>query len=126
MDARIIAAIMARSKKSHAHFGERLARLRKARNLTQTTLAAQLGVSQRVITYYENESNYPPAHLLPKIAQAFGVGVEELLDEAEPAVEAVPMPDRRLRKRIELLEKLPPQDQKMILRMIDKLAAKAS
>lgn len=122
MNARIIAAIMARTKP--VHFGARLARLRKAKGLTQRQLAAQLGVSQRVITYYENESSYPPAHLVPKVAQAFDIGVEELLDEADPIVEAAPIPDRRLRKRIELLAKLPPQDQKMVLRMIDTLAAK--
>lgn len=122
MNARIIAAIMARTKP--VHFGERLSRLRKAKGLTQRQLAAQLGVSQRVITYYENESSYPPAHLLPKVAQAFEVSVEELLGDAEPVVEAAHVPDRRLRKRIELLEKLPPQDQKMVLRMIDTLAAK--
>ena len=115
---------MARTKP--VHFGERLARLRTAKNLTQRQLAAQLGVSQRVITYYENESSYPPVHLVPKIAQAFGVGIEELLGEAEPTVNAPAAPARRLRKRIELLDKLPPQDQKMVLRMIDKLAAKAS
>jgi transcriptional regulator with XRE-family HTH domain len=124
MNTRIIAAIMARTKP--IHFGARLARLRKAKGVTQRQLAAQLGVSQRVITYYENESSYPPAHLLPKVAQAFGVGIEELLGDIDPTVEAAPVPDRRLRKRLALLEKLPPQDQKMILRMIDKLAAKAS
>ena len=125
MNARIIAAIMARTKP--VHFGERLARLRTAKGLTQRQLAAQLGVSQRVITYYENESAYPPAHLVPKVAQAFGVGIEELLGAAEPAVEAAaPVPSKRLRRRIELLEKLPLQDQKMVLRMIDTLAAKAS
>ncbi len=125
MNARIIAAIMARTKP--VHFGARLSRLRNAKGLTQRQLAAKLGVSQRVITYYENESSYPPAHLLPKVAQAFGVGVEELLGDAEPTVEAAPTPpDRRVRKRIELLAKLPPQDLKMVLRMIDTLAAKAS
>jgi transcriptional regulator with XRE-family HTH domain len=126
MNACILTAIMARSKKLHAHFGERLARLRKAKGLTQRQLAAKLGASQRVITYYENESAYPPAHLLPKLAAVFGVGVEELLDAAEPVVEVSPLPDRRLRKRMQLLGKLRPQDQRMVFRMIDTLAAKAS
>jgi transcriptional regulator with XRE-family HTH domain len=123
MNARIIAAIMARTKP--VHFGKRLARLRKARGITQRQLADLLGSSQRVVTYYENESSYPPAHLLPKVAEVFGVGVEELLGEAEPIVEAAPVVlDRRLRKRVDLLGKLSPQDQKMVLRMIDTLAAK--
>lgn len=123
MRARILAAIMARTKP--VHFGKRLARLRKAKGITQRQLAAQLGVSQRVVTYYENESSYPPAHLLPKVAEVFGVGIEGLLGDAEPAVEAAPVaPERRLLKRMELLAKLSAQDQKMVLRMIDTLAAK--
>ena len=126
MNTDIILAIMARSQKSRTHFGERLARLRKAKGLTQRQLAAQIGVSQRVVTYYENESSYPPVHLLPKLASIFGVRVEELLGEAEPVVETSPVPDRRLRKRMQLLGKLRPQDQRMVFRMIDTLAAKAS
>lgn len=125
MDTRIIAAIMARAKKTNAHFGERLARLRKAAELTQTQLASKLGVSQRVITYYENESNYPPGHLLPKIAGAFGVSLEELLGDAEPVAKSTDEPpmDRRFLKRFQLLEKLPAKDQQMVFRMIDTLAA---
>src|SRR3990172_7396805 len=58
-------------------FGQRLSRLRKARGFTQTELGEILGVSQRVITYYERESGKPPAHLLPRLADALkGTGDE--------------------------------------------------
>ena len=40
-------------------FGERLARLRKTRGYTQTELGEMLGLSQRMMTYYEREGGRP-------------------------------------------------------------------
>lgn len=51
-----------------AHFGERLAQLRKAAGYTQVELAQELGISQRMVAYYESPNANPPANLLPKIA----------------------------------------------------------
>ncbi|MGH9366294.1 MAG: helix-turn-helix domain-containing protein [Thermoanaerobaculia bacterium] len=53
-------------------FGERLARLRKARGYTQTELGEILDLSQRMMTYYEREDGRPPAHLLGQMAEALG------------------------------------------------------
>lgn len=53
-----------------ANFGRRLAKLRKHAGYTQVTLAKEVGISRRIIAYYEVEADYPPAHLLPEIATA--------------------------------------------------------
>ena len=45
-------------------FGERLAALRKAAGFTQTELANELGISQRMVAYYEQPDVTPPARLL--------------------------------------------------------------
>jgi len=111
--------------KTSSSFGKRLAQVRKARGITQTELATKIGVSQRVIAYYEKETNRPPAHLLPKIVKALGVSADVLLGSQDlPA--APPATSKRLIKRIEKLERLPAQDQRMVLRMIDTLADKAA
>ena len=60
-------------------FGERLAGLRKAAGFTQIELAAELGVSQRMVAYYESPGAAPPANLLPQIAAALGVSIDESL-----------------------------------------------
>jgi DNA-binding XRE family transcriptional regulator len=44
-------------------FGQRLARLRKQAGFTQIDLAKDIGVTQRIITYYEAETQHPPTSL---------------------------------------------------------------
>lgn len=51
-------------------FGERLAQLRKAAGYTQVEFAAEIGITQRMVAYYEAPDAQPPAHLLPQMAQA--------------------------------------------------------
>jgi transcriptional regulator with XRE-family HTH domain len=41
-------------------FGPRLAQLRQARGLTQEELGARIGVSNRMIAYYERDDAEPP------------------------------------------------------------------
>ena len=99
-------------------FGQRLARLRKARGFTQTELGEILGVSQRVMTYYERESERPPSHLLSRMAEALGVTSDELLGLEQPITTA-PIKNRRLLRRLQELDRLPKRDQQALLRTID-------
>ncbi|MBP8224923.1 MAG: helix-turn-helix transcriptional regulator, partial [Acidovorax sp.] len=65
-------------------FGQRLGSLRKAAGFTQVEFAAEVGITQRMVAYYEAPNAQPPAHLLPQMAQALGVSVDVLLGLAEP------------------------------------------
>jgi transcriptional regulator with XRE-family HTH domain len=60
-------------------FGARLAQLRKQAGLTQTALAREIGISQRMMAYYESPTAFPPAMLLPTLARVLGISVETLL-----------------------------------------------
>jgi transcriptional regulator with XRE-family HTH domain len=104
-------------------FGARLARLRKARGFTQTELGELLGVSQRVVTYYERESGRPPAHLLPRLADALSVTVDELVGY-ERLKEAQAPRNARLWRKLRDIEKLGEADRKAVLRFVDALLAK--
>jgi transcriptional regulator with XRE-family HTH domain len=104
-------------------FGERLARLRKARGFTQTELGETLGVSQRVMTYYERESERPPAYLLARLAEALDVTVDELLGR-RPLKGPPPPRNSRLWRKLREIEKLPAPDRKAVLRMVDGLLAR--
>ena len=98
----------------------RLAHLRRAHGFSQTELGALLGVSQRVMTYYERQSDRLPAHLLPRLAEALAVTVDELLG-VRP-VKATPAPrNTRLWRRLRDVEKLPPGDRKAVLKFVDAL-----
>lgn len=68
-----------KGKSSIKDFGKRLSQLRKAKGITQSELGNKMGVSKRVIAYYEGETEYPPTHLLLPIAKTLKISVDELL-----------------------------------------------
>jgi transcriptional regulator with XRE-family HTH domain len=104
-------------------FGDRLARLRKARGLTQSELGELVGSSQRMLTYYERRSGRPPAHLLPRLADALHVTVDELVGY-ERLKEAQAPRNPRLWRKLRDIEKLGDADRKAVLRFVDALLAK--
>ena len=55
------------------------AALRGERGLSQEELAQAVGVSRRVIAYYEAESTQPPGALLADLARTLKVSADELL-----------------------------------------------
>jgi len=52
--------------------------LRKKQNLTQTALADLLGVTNQAVSKWESDQCCPDVTLLPKIADIFGVSIDEL------------------------------------------------
>ena len=60
-------------------FGQRLKQLRSQRNISQISLAKQLGISKSVISSYENDIHYPPYDVLLQMARLFGVSTDYLL-----------------------------------------------
>ena len=109
-------------KKLHAEasagFGVRLAELRKAAGVTQTALAAEIGISQRMMAYYEGPIAQPPATLLPLIARALGVSIDALLG-VESSRRRAKASDTRLQRRLAQIEKLPVQERRQILQVLD-------
>jgi|WetSurMetagenome_2_1015567.scaffolds.fasta_scaffold84390_2 transcriptional regulator with XRE-family HTH domain len=99
-------------------FGERMARLRQAAGFTQRELAAEIGISQRMVAYYEGETEYPPAHLLPAIARAVGVSTDELLG-VQVVKQQRKLGRERLWRRLYQLEKLPQKERKQVMAVID-------
>ena len=60
-------------------FGKRLVSIRKSSGITQTELGSRVGVSKRVIAYYEDENAQPPGAMLVDLAHALSVSTDELL-----------------------------------------------
>jgi len=63
-------------------FGSRLAELRKAAGYTQTQLADALGISQRMVAYYESIEDNPLVRILLLLSETLGVSADELLGTA--------------------------------------------
>ena len=104
-------------------FGKRLQQLRKARDLTQTELGNKVGISFRMIAYYEGQTNYLPTHVLPQLARALGVSVDELTDTATTSVIPVDV-DGVVWRRFLRLQDLPPKTKATALQQLDALLDK--
>ena len=104
---------------SASDFGERLAALRKAAGFTQVELAAELGISQRMVAYYESPQAAPPANLLPSIATVLGVSIDELFGRSAKRRLVKQDGDSRLRRRLLAIEKLEPAEKRQVLQLLD-------
>jgi transcriptional regulator with XRE-family HTH domain len=112
--------------------GERIRKLRLARGLTQAELGKRIGVSQRLVAYYEGRGVSPAPELLLKMARALQTSIEDLVARAaggrRPAeiVREGATARVHLWRRLKKLESLPVQDRKSVLKMIDALAEQAA
>ena len=107
--------------------GDRIRRFRIAKGLTQTELAAQIGVPQQTITYYEVRGVSPPPALLVAIADALDVSTDILLGRKkvpEREGEGAPATSVQRQKHLRKLDALPPRDQKAVFNFIDALTVR--
>lgn len=99
-------------------FGKRLASLRKAGGLTQQELGDKVGVSRRVIAYYEGETNYPPAHLIVPLAKALNVSTDELLGFKH--TKEIPSPNLATAwRKFKVIESFSDKERKAVLQYVD-------
>ena len=72
-------------------FGDRLRRLRMEREWTQAYVGKQIGVSDRVVGYYEADNRFPKdENTLKALADLFNVSTDYLLglsDKKKPSIE---------------------------------------
>lgn len=101
-------------------FGTRLARLRKAAGLTQTELGDKVGLSKRMVAYYESTEAQPPGPLLPDLVRALGVSLDQLLG-VRPVKATTSPRTARLINRLRRVEELRPADQRALLQYLDML-----
>ena len=61
----------------------RLKEMRIAARLSQKEAAQRIGVVQSAVAHWENQGNHPRLSKLPKIAEAYGCTVADLLGDAD-------------------------------------------
>ena len=101
-------------------FGLRLARLREAAGYTQKELGEEVGISQRMVAYYEGQTEHPPTKLMPLLTKALGVTADELLGLKSSRRRPVAA-EGRLGRRLRAVEALPPSEKRQVLAFIDAL-----
>lgn len=105
--------------------GSRIAYFRKGRGLTQTELAEKIGIIQSLVSDYESGRRRLHAEMVVRVAQALRVSTDELLGLKKPAQEPAAIRNRRLRRSVQEIEKLPRGDQEALLRTIEAFLSKA-
>ena len=100
-------------------FGARLRELREERNITQKTLGGIIGVSPRMVSFYESGAHFPrDGSILLKLADYFGVSTDYLLGYSDLRSAG------ELHKLNEAFEALPEAERKSLLEFLDFLSAK--
>lgn len=110
--------------KTQDTLGQRIARLRRDRGLTQVELAERLGITQPAVSDYENDDTRLPADAVIQIARILGVSADELLGLKEATASPGGSRNRRLYRRLQEIEKLPRRDQQALLRTIEAFISK--
>ena len=79
--------------------GATIAELRKQKGLTQLELADMMGVTDKAVSKWERDISCPDISALPRLAEIFGVTVDELL-RAKTGVKKKKTPNEQLDKII--------------------------
>jgi transcriptional regulator with XRE-family HTH domain len=99
--------------------GQRIARLRKERAITQQELAERIGTIQVLVSDYERDRIRVTAEMVVRIAEALELSADELLGMKRAKAPNGSKASRRVLRRVERVEQLPPQQQATLLRTID-------
>ena len=75
--------------------GNRIAKFRKEKNMTQEELANLMGVSAQAVSKWENDASCPDISALPRLANILGVTTDELLTGKNDMVQYVPAEKRK-------------------------------
>lgn len=106
--------------KGKESFGQRLARIRKAKGYTQTELSKKIGITQGLISDYELDKLRPYHEMVVRFAIALEVSADELLGlkEYKKSINES-KPSSKLLRRMVRIEQLPDFKQKVLLNTID-------
>ncbi|MFZ1984384.1 MAG: helix-turn-helix transcriptional regulator [Desulfatitalea sp.] len=119
-------AIMAKKEKNkpapmmigNETFGQRLARIRKAKGYTQVELAKRMEMIQVLVSDYECDKLRPHHEVIVRLAKALEISTDALLG-VKPFKSADVKVSLKLQRRMQKIDSLPPAKQKVILQTID-------
>ena len=101
---------------------QRLVELRQKAGLTQTELATAVGVAVSNIAFWELKGTPPRGEVLPALAKALAVSVDELLGAA-PVKPRAPAPAGKLQMIFARAAKLPRRQQAKLAEFVEAFVA---
>lgn len=97
-----------------ADFGNKVAQLRKERDLSRDELGEKIGTSGAIVGRYERGDMKPSIEIAAKIAEALDVSLDFLMGLSSELVK-----DKKMVTRLEDIKKLPEKERDKIFEYID-------
>lgn len=85
--------------------GQRIAALRKAKNMTQSELAEELGISAQAVSKWENDLAYPDITLLQSLSEKLDCTIDHILN-TDKTPEMIILPEEKRKKIEDLIFKI--------------------
>lgn len=98
--------------------GKRIAKIRKAKGLTQTELADRIGIDRHSVTNYEIGRLHIYDEMIIRFAIALGVTTDEILGMTPDHYDTARV-NRKVANRIQQIEKLPSRQKAALLNTIE-------
>jgi len=100
--------------------GKKIIKFRKLRGLTQKELSERIGITRDILASYESGRAHLNDEMIIRFSIALRISSDELLGLKKNDYLDNDPPNVRLMRRMRLIQKLGPMDQKAIIRTIDK------
>ena len=104
--------------------GQRIQELRKKANLSQNDLASKIEVSYPQMSRYEIKGVQPPADVLKRLADVFGVSIDYIVNGTLQEKAETTLSDIELLKQFKEVELMTENDKSIIKGLIDAFIAK--
>lgn len=92
--------------------------------MTQPEFAQALGITDKLVDYYERRAPNPSLAFVKRVARFFDVSPSFFLADEVPT-KTKPGPKSRIDARVAEIKKLPPKKQELILLMLDSFLMQA-
>jgi transcriptional regulator with XRE-family HTH domain len=112
------------TKQSLMNIGENIKKVRKDKGLQQKQVALEIGLDQSNYNKIENSKREPSVDVLNKLANLFGVSVDDILNPDKDVPKEVTVEDKTTMEQVRLIQELDEEDKHVIFRMIDTMLTK--
>jgi len=107
--------------------GKNIKQLRKSNGWTQSQLGSMIGVAQQIVAAYEADIKAPSLTRLKKLSKLFAVSLDSIVSVKELNVEPIEKTLHGNSRRVKiqrLFDRLPPMEQRSILKQVTALVEK--
>lgn len=106
------------------NLGQRIQELRKKANLSQGDLASKIKISYPQMSRYEIKNVQPPADVLKRLADVFGVSIDYLVNGTLEQKAERSLDDNELLQQFKEVEQMNDDDRSTIKKLIDAFITK--